>query len=303
MVLSLCACEEKQEAVSGVPFDPEDYAPETIERYEHRNYGIIIEYPSSFSKRVGNLELDGYITFEKEDATIFVYIPDYDNNRFLFVEEYAEDVLELPTGDDSGIARFGKSNGYKAVEKTDEKKRIDFVVKGVDAFYRFAYETTDEEFTEADETFLQVMGSIRIDDGMYNKLTSMISRYTLLLEYAESMQYVTDINYVNHSLNNFLTTGEERHKETALNTCRTVVEEISEIRDYERTDGDLYEKEWGKIVEKASEVLDCCNRIEKAINDGDIATAQKIARTEVSYELSELSAGYISIINAEIAEY
>ena len=302
-VLSLCACEEEQEAISGTPFDPEDYAPETIERYEHRNYGIIIEYPSSFSNRVGNLELDGYITFEKEDATIFVYVPDYDNNRVLFVEEYAEDILELSGDEGSGIARFGKSNGYKAIEKTDEKTRIDFVVKGVDAFYRFAYETTDENFTEADETFLQVMGSIRIDDGVYNKLTSMVSRYKVLLEYAESMQYVSDINYVNHSLNNFLTTGEERHRETALKTCRSVREEIIKIRDYERTDGDLYEKEWEEIVEKASEVIDCCNRIETAINGGDISAAQKTARTEVSYELSELSAGYLSIINAEIAEY
>ncbi len=302
MVFTLCACEEQQEAVSGTPFDPEDYEPDTIERYEHRNYGIILEHPSSFERK-GNLELDGYITFEREDATIYVYVPDYDNNKVLFVEEYADSILELSGDEGSGITRFGKSNGYKAVEKTEEKTRIDFVIKGIDAFYRFAYETTNEDFTEEDETFLQIMSSIRIDDGVYNKLTSMISRYNVLLEYATSMQYVTDINYVNHSLNNFGTTGEERHKETALTTCQTVRTKISEIRDYERADGDMYEKEWEKIVEKASEVLDCCNRIEQAIKNGDIAEAQKIARMEVNYELSETSSGYLSIINSEIAEY
>lgn len=305
MLLSFCACEKTPgmgDAISGTEFDPDDYAPVTMERYEHRNYGIIIEYPSNFEK-TGNFELDGYMTFEKDDSAIYVYVPDYENGDILFVEEYATEELDLPDGKGSGISKYGKSTGYKAVEYTDDGVRIDFVVKGVDAFYRFAYETTAEGFTEEDETFQQIMASIRVDDGVYNKLTSMVSRYKTLLEYATSMQYVTDINYVNHSLNNFSTTNEARHKQIAIDTCIKARTEIEEICAYERMEDDMYEQEWEKVIEKATEVIEHCKAIEKAINEGDVAGAQKIARTEINYDLSDAAAAYMSIINSEIAEY
>ena len=303
MVFSFCACEEAQPEISGTAFDPDEYEPETIERYEHRNYGIIIEYPSSFNNKVGNLELDGYITFESEDSSIFVYVPDYDNNGILFVEGYVTDILKLAGEPGSGSVKYGKSNGYKVISREGDKIRIDFIIKGIDAFYRFAYVTKAEGFTEENETFLQVMGSIRIDDGVYNKLTSMASRYKTLLEYAKSMQYITDADYVNHSLNTFVSTNEERHKNSALATCSTIRTKISEICNYERAETDIYETEWKKIVELAKGVLESCENMEKCINNGDIAGAQKIARTEFGHDLNIAAESYLSIINSEIAEY
>ncbi|MBQ7119963.1 MAG: hypothetical protein IJO09_07085 [Oscillospiraceae bacterium] len=303
MVLSLCACEEEEAPISGKEFDPDDYALETVERYEHRDYGIIIEYPSAFSEKVGNFELDGYISFEKEDAAVFVYVPDYENNDVLFVEGYAKDILKLQGEAGSGNTKYGKSSGYKSISHSGDRIRVDFVIKGVDAFYRFAYETKAEGFTEEDETFRQVMESIRIDDGVYNKLTSMAARYKTILDYAKSMQYITDADYINHSLNNFESTNEERHKNSALSTCVTIRTKISEICDYERAAGDIYEKEWNKIVGLAKGIVESCDRMEACINEGDIEGAQKIARTEFKDDLSKAAESYLSIINSEISEY
>ena len=307
LALGLCACEEKgfEDAISGTEFDPDEYNLETIERYEHREYGIILEYPSGF-ERVGNFELDGYMTFEKDDTSIYVYVPDYDNNDVVFVEKYVKETLGLRGDKGSGVAKYGKSSGYKLVSNSGDKIRIDFVVKGIDAFYRFAYVTNAEGFTEEDETFRQVMESIRIDDGVYSKLTSMSSRYRVLFEYArmESPEnYVNDVYYINHCLNSYETTNEARHKQEALTTCRNIIEKISEISGYNRNEDDIYEEEWQKVKKAAEEVLECCERIEKAINNGDYAYAQKIARSEVNYDLNRAADAYLSIINAEIAEY
>ena len=303
LLLSLCACTKNEEDfISGTSFDQSEYDTASYARYENVLYGIIIEYPENY-ERVGNFELDGYITFEGEDTAISIYVPDVENNDILTPEEYVEDVLELDYDDDSIITKYGKSSGFKAVTREDGNIRIDFIVKGVDGFYRFGFETAEEGFSEEDIVFQTVMSSIRIDDGIYNKLSRMSNRYDVLLEYATSMQYITDTNYANHCLNNFISTKEERHKQDALTTIATIEEEIGKILTHEREEDEGYDDQWQEITEEAQLVLDACTSARELISAGDIEGAQKILRTEFKYDLSDNSSAFISMINAELAEY
>ena len=212
-------------------------------------------------------------------------------------------MLNLSGDEGSGTTKYGKCSGYKTILRDDEKTTIDFVIKGIDAFYRFAYSSNDEDFSEDDYVFQSVMSSIRIDDGVYNKLNRMSSRYTVLLEYATSMQYITDANYANHCLNNYAQSNEERHKIDALNTSKLIRDEIGKILTHERDEGEGYDSLWEEIIEDAKKVEDACFRAEKCVQDGDYEGAQKIARTEFLYDLSEHASKFIATINAEISEY
>lgn len=301
MCLSLGACSmsPREDYISGVSFDPADYDTGALARYENKNFGIILEYPEKY-ERVGNFDLDGYITFEGEDVEISVYVPDMENNDILTAQEYAGSVLELSG---SRPAKYGKCSGCKVVSDKDGRVRIDFIVKGVDAFYRFAYEAPAEGFTEENADFQSVMSSIRIDDGVYNKLTRMSSRYTVLLEYAKSMQYITDANYANHCLNSFEMSKDERHKNDALNTYANIRAELTKIIEHERDDDEGYNSMWEEITAEAGAVIDACLRAEEAVRNGNYEEAQKIARMEFSYNLSDKCSKFIETINAEISEY
>ena len=297
--LGACSMSPREDYISGVSFDPADYDTGALARYENKNFGIILEYPEKY-ERVGNFDLDGYITFEGEDVAISVYVPDMENNDILTAQEYAENVLELSG---SRPAKYGKCSGCKVVSDSDDKVRIDFIIKGVDAFYRFAYEVPSEGFTEENTDFQSVMSSIRIDDGVYNKLTRMSSRYSVLLEYAKSMQYITDANYANHCLNSFEMSKDERHKNDALNTSANIRAELIKIIDHERDEDEGYDAMWEEITEEAQAVIDACLRAEEAVNSGNYEEAQKIARMEFSYTLSDKCSKFIETINAEISEY
>ncbi len=294
-----CSMSPREDYISGVSFDPAEYDTRALARYENKNFGIILEYPEKY-ERVGNFDLDGYITFEGDDVAISVYVPDMNNNDILTAQEYAENVLELMG---SRPAKYGKSNGCKIVSGDDGRVRIDFIVKGVDAFYRFAYEAPEEGFAEENEDFQSVMSSIRIDDGIYNKLTRMSSRYTVLLEYAKSMQYITDANYANHCLNSFEMSKDERHKNEALVASANIRAELEKIITHERGDDEGYNAMWKEIITEAQEVIDACLRAEEAVKSGKYEEAQRIARMELSYDLSDKCAKFIETINAEISEY
>ncbi|MBQ7054640.1 MAG: hypothetical protein IJN97_05420 [Oscillospiraceae bacterium] len=294
-----CSMSPREDYISGISFDPADYDTGALARYENKLYGIILEYPEKY-ERVGNFDLDGYITFEGDDVAISVYVPDMENNDILTAQEYTESVLEL-TG--SRPAKYGKCSGSKVVSDDDERVRVDFIVKGVDAFYRFAYEAPAEGFTEENEDFQSVMSSIRIDDGIYNKLTRMSSRYTVLLEYAKSMQYITDANYANHCLNTFEMSKDERHKNDALATSANIRAELMKIIEHERDEDEGYDSMWEEITTEAQEVIDACLRAEEAVKSGNYEEAQRIARMEFSYDLSDKCSRFIETINAEISEY
>lgn len=303
LILSLGACApDAEDYISGTRFDPIEYQNVEVARYENRMHGIIIEYPETY-ERVGNLDLDGYITFEGDGNVVSIYLPDNENNDILTSEEYVDEILRLEKTEESGNVKYGKSSGYKIVTRENGRTTVDFIVKGVDGFYRFAFTSSDADFTEEDETFMSVMGSIRIDDGIYSKLTRMSSRYTALLKYATSMQYITDANYANHSLNNYLTTKDERYKTEARNAYSTIRTEISNIINYERENSENYDYEWNKIISEAEKAIDACNRAEECVNRGDYEGAQKIARGEFTYALSDNSSAFLSIINTEISEY
>ncbi len=299
--LSLGACSmlPREDYISGVSFDPADYDTDALARYENRNFGIILEYPEKYV-RVGNFDLDGYITFEGNDVAISVYVPDTENNDILTAQEYAESVLELSG---SSPVKYGKCSGSKVVSRDDERVRLDFIIKGVDAFYRFAYEAPAEGFTEENGDFQSVMSSIRIDDGVFDKLTSMLSRYTVLLEYAENMQYITDANHANHCLNSFEMSKDERHKNDALATSANIRAELEKIIAHERGDDEGYDAMWKEITEQAQALTDACLRAEEAVRSGNYEEAQRITRTDFSYDLSDSCSKFIETINGEISEY
>lgn len=302
-IFSLGACTPNEEDyLSGTSFDPIDYQTVETERYENRLYGIIIEYPETY-ERIGNFDLDGYITFEGDGNVISLYVPDTENNDILTAEAYVDEVLSLEKNEECGNVKYGKSSGYKVVTRESEKTAVDFIVKGVDGFYRFTFTSPDEDFTEEDETFRSVMSSIRIDDGIYSKLTNMSGRYTTLLEYATSMQYITDANYANHSLNNYLTTNDERYKDEALSASATIRTEMTNILEYERGEDEGYDYEWAQITDEAEKIITACDRAEDCVARGDYAGAQKIARGEFTYDLSDNASAFLSMINAEISEY
>lgn len=294
-----CSMSTREDYISGVSFDPEDYDTGALARYENKLYGIIIEYPEKY-ERIGNFDLDGHITFEGNDVVVSVYVPDMENRDVLTAQEYAESVLELSG---SRPAKYGKCSGCKVVSSDGERIKIDFIVKGVNAFYRFAYEAPAEGFTEENADFQSVMSSIRIDDGIYNILTRMSSHYTVFLEYARSMQYITDANYANHCLNSFEMSKDERYKNDALNTYANIRAELTKIIEYERDDDEEYDAMWEEITEKAQAVIDACLRAEEAVRSGNYEEAQRIARTDFSYDLSDSCSKFIDTIDAEISEY
>ncbi|MBQ6902714.1 MAG: hypothetical protein IJN71_06900 [Oscillospiraceae bacterium] len=303
MTLSLASCApDTEDYISGTSFDPIEYDTGAVARYENQLYGIILEYPEKY-QRIGNFDLDGYVTFEGDGVVVSVYVPDTENNDILTAEAYVDEVLELPKTEGSGVTKYGKCNGYKVLKREDGKITIDFIVKGVDAFYRFAYSQSEEDFTEENATFQQIMGSIRIDDGVYNMLNRMASRYKVLLEYATSMQYITDANYANHCLNNFASSGDVRHKEEALSTSAAIREEIEKIISHKREEDEQYEEMWNEVVESAEKILESCKKAEECVKTGDYEGAQKIARTDFSYDLSDDASRFLATINAEIAEY
>ncbi len=302
-IFSLGACTpDEEDYLSGTSFGTAGYEAVKMARYENSLYGIIIEYPETY-ERVGNLDLDGYITFEGNGNAIDVYVPDTENKDILTSEAYVDEVLGLEKNEESGNVKYGKSSGYKLVSREDGKTTVDFIVKGIDGFYRFAFTSTDETFTEENEIFKSVMSSIRINDGVYTKLISMSKRYSVLLEYAVSMQYVSDANYANHSLDNYLTTNNERYKTAALDTSAAIRTEMTNIINYKREDGESYDYEWGKVVAEAEKIIESCNRVEECVVRGDYAAAQKIARGEFTYDLSDNASDFLSIINTEMSEY
>ncbi|MBQ8003490.1 MAG: hypothetical protein IJ299_00115 [Oscillospiraceae bacterium] len=299
LALGACTPAHEEKYISGISFDPADYDTGATARYENKLYGIILEYPEKY-QRVGNFDLDGYITFEGDGIAISVYVPDMENNDILTPQEYAETVLGLA---ESRPAKYGKCSGCKVTEEADGRIRIDFIVKGVDAFYRFAYEAPAEGFTEENADFQSVMSSIRIDDGVYNKLTRMSSRYTVLLEYAKSMQYITDANYANHCLNSFEMSKDERHKNDALSTSANIRAELLKIIEHKRGEDEGYDSMWEEICAEAQEIIDACISAEEAVKSGNYEEAQRIARTEFSYDLADNCSKFIETINAEISEY
>lgn len=305
VIFSFAACTNHEDlAISGTSFEPIEYENDgEFARYENALHGVIIEYPDGY-ERIGNLDADGFISFEGDGNIIEVYAADQDHNDILTPEEYTNDIIDIwYIGAESYAVKYGKTSGFKAVRRKDGRIRIDFAVKGVDAFYRFAYETDEEGFTEEDPIFQHVMASIRIDDGNLNRLSRMATRYSILFEYVVNLDYVTDINYVNHCLNSYELSKDKMHIEEALSYVGTVRTEITKITEYEREEEEGFDDEWQEIFSEAEKVLACCDRIEEKIKSGDYEEAQRMARTEVSYELAEKAEDFVAIINAEIGEY
>lgn len=303
MLSVLVACRpNSDEDISGVAFDLPEYNTDTFSRYENKHYGIIIEYPEKL-QRLGNFELDGYICFEVDDISLKVYIPDTETETIMSVEEYTNRFMKFGKTDESENIKYGKTTGYKSVIRKDGNLTVEFIVKGVDGFYRFSYTCLEETWEDNKKSFEEIFSSIRIDDGIYSKLNRMAIRYKELLEYATSLQYVTDANYANHCLNNFNITGSPQDKEEALQTWKSIKSELSLIANYEREEGEQYGEYWDKIIVEAESMIAVCDDAIATIERGDIAAAQRISLTAVSYELSEVSAKFLSIINAEIAEY
>ena len=305
IIMTFTACTNHEDlAISGTSFDPIDYVNEDeFVRYENAAHGVIIEYPDGY-ERVGNFDIDGYISFEGDGNIIEVYASDKENNDILTAEEYTNEILDIwYIGEESYSTQYGKTSGFKAVTRKDGRIRIDFAVKGVDAFYRFAYEADEATFNEDDPKFQYVMSSIRIDDGNYNRLARMAARYSLLFEYVTDLKYVTDINYVNHCLNSFELSKDELQKQEALRYVDSVRMEIKKITAYEREKDEGFDTEWQEVVVAAETVIGCCDRIEAAIFSENYAEAQSIARSEVNYELSEKAERFVATINAELGEY
>ncbi len=305
VIASFAACTNHEDlAISGTSFDPIDYVNEgEFARYENAYYGVIIEYPEGY-ERVGNFDTDGYISFEGDGTVIEVYASDKEHNDILTPEQYTNDILDIwYIGEESYSTKYGKTSGFKAVRRNDGRIRIDFAVKGVDAFYHFAYETDEDGFSEDDPKFQYIMGSIRIDDGNYNRLSRMAARYSLLFEYVTQLNYVTDINYVNHCLNSFELSKDDMQKKEALRYVDSVRTEIEKITAYEREEGEGFDEEWQEVVTEAENVIDCCDRIEAAIFSENYSEAQSIARSEINYALSEKAERFVAMINAELGEY
>lgn len=305
VITSLAACTNHEDlAISGTSFDPIDYVNEgEFARYENALHGVIIEYPEGY-ERIGNLDVDGYISFEGDGTVIEVHASDKEHNDILTPEEYTNDILDIwYIGKESFATKYGKTSGFKAVNRKNGRIRIDFAVKGVDAFYHFAYETEEEGFTEEDPIFQYVMGSIRIDDGNYNRLSRMAARYSLLFEYVTQLNYITDINYVNHCLNSFELSKDDAQKQEALKYVDSVRAEIEKITAYEREEDEGFDAEWQEVLTEAESVINCCDRIEAAIFSEKYSEAQSIARSEVSYALSEKAERFVATINAELGEY
>ncbi len=303
IVFSMSSCGNEQDAISGV--DPNAgivYDDREYSRYENRTYGIIVEYPSE-AQRVGNYEKDGYLSFTWEKSKLEIYVPDEDNMDVTSAEEYVVDVLKIRPNDESGNMSYGKSSGYRVITHEDGYIRSDFYILGAEAVCHFGYVCPEDETLDTNPTYQTVMASIRVDDGKFNNLASMSNRYGVLLEYAISMQYITDINYVNNCLGNYADLKDKDYLAKAKESLGLIREEIEKIVNYERKEGDLYDEIWERVLEPAEKLYKACDDIEKEIESGNISKAQSIGNKEFGYKLSEEAQNYLSVINDEIAEY
>lgn len=306
IVFTLCGCTGGEEDyISGTSFNPEDYRPaNAYEEYQNKLHGIIIDYPIE-ATRQGNFDIDGSIAFVSENSEIEIFKPDTENSEtMLTAEEYANEFLDARKEENTAAVKYGKSSGFRIIRKEDDgRTSVDFVVKGTDAFYRFKYISSEPDFSEDNPEFQYIMGSIRIDDGEYNKLYRMSSRYKLQLEYATSMQYITDSNYAIHCLNNYETTKNERNKAEAIATYDNIKKEMTVIINYKREEGEGFDEEWQAVLEGAQEIYSACEKVLSYINDGRDEEAQRLSRSEFGYALSDAATRFIETINAELAEY
>ncbi len=304
IVFSISSCGNQEDAISGVNpnadviYDDRDYS-----RYENKTYGIIVEYPSE-AQRVGNYEKDGFLSFTWEKSKLEIYVPDKDNMDVMSAEEYVVDVLGIRPNEESGNVSYGKSSGYRVITREEDGYvRSDFYVLGVDSVCRFGYVCPKNEFYDNEPTYYTIMSSIRIDDGKFDNLASMSNRYGVLLEYAISMQYITDINYVNNCLNNYVDLKDKDYLDRAKETVASIREEVGKIVNYERKEEDVYDEIWERVLAPAEELYKACEDIEKEIEAGNINAARSISNKKFTYTLSKEADTYLSTINKEISEY
>ncbi len=303
-IFSFSACTPNEEDyLSGVSNEPPVEEDENeFARYENQLYGIILEYPETY-ERIGNFDADGYISFEGDGNAVFIYVPDDESDLLMTTEEYAYDILNLPKSENAATVTYGKTTGFRTFSKAGGRITVEFVVRGLNAFYRFAYASPESLFSEDDPIFSGVMASIRIDDGKYTLLNKMLAEYTILLEYATSMQYATDANYANHCLNTFETSGEESYLKNATDTFTSMKEKLDEICTHVQGEGESFPDLWNKISATAKRMSDACSSAISAIETGNMADAQKISRTDFTYDLSDSAEMFISAIDTEIGEY
>ena len=93
-VFALSACgNDPAPDLSGSDYDfLNEKANEKYERYENELLGIIMEYPARYEK-VGNMDIDGYITFEGDNNVISVFVPDSTSEHLFSAEDYAVKAL------------------------------------------------------------------------------------------------------------------------------------------------------------------------------------------------------------------
>ena len=302
LTLSLAACQPEDDAISGVANIPEEKPDVKTARYENQHYGIIIEYPETY-ERVGNLDSDGFLTFEGDGNSVAIYIPDTETDLEMSESEYTTDVLGLPLSSDVSLVTYGKTTGYRTFTYEGDLVTLEFIAKGVDGFYRFSFTCDRNSFVEDDPTFLDIMSSIRIDDGIFISLYKQSAKYTVLLQYVTTQQYITDADYANHCLNNYETTGDADHIDTAKKTFSTIRDELVAIINHEREEEESFAELWAEIVTEAERLKAACDKALEAIDSGDTKTAQKLTRTEFSYQLSDNAALLVSAIQKEVGEY
>lgn len=303
LVLSLSACQDYDDAISGISNIPEPEPEIEVERYENQKHGIIIEFPKTY-ERNGNLDKDGFITFDGDGDSLAIYIPDTETDiDEMTAEVYASQKLNLPASPDSGVVTYGKTTGYRTFVYDERGVTVEFVAKGVDGFYRFSFTTNRADFTEHDRVFTLIMASIRIDDGVFISLYKMAKEYTLLLQYVTTQAYVTDADYANHCLNNYDLTGDKDHIDTALATFTTIRDELSKIANHPREEDEEFGEHWVEIAAEAERLCAVCDEAVNAINSGDYTTAKKLVRSQFSFKLSEDASAFISAIQVEVGEY
>ena len=303
LTFALVACQPEDDAISGVatvaPPEPEIKTA----RYENQTHGIILEYPETY-ERVGNLDEDGFLTFEGDGNTIALYVPDTEADvDAMNADDYALKVLKLAMTPDSSFTTYGKTSGYRTFTYTADTTTLEFVAEGVDGFYRFSFTSARETFSESDRVFNLVMSSIRIDDGVFISLYKMSKEYTVLLQYVTTQQYVTDADYANHCLNNYDLSGDCDHIHTARETFVSIKTELAKISNFKRGEEDGFDDLWADILSEAIRLQGVCDEAITAIDAGDYDTAKKLARSQFSFDLSEDAALLISAIQAEVSEY
>ena len=305
VIFSFAACTAPaDDYVSGVATPPpvKEYDGE-LARYENPLLGIIIEYPSEY-RRIGNFDVDGHISFEGNGSEVFIYNPDKNkSNLSLTAKEYALEIIGLSESPEAEVVTYGKTTGYRTFAEIGGRTVAQFVVKGVDGFYRFDFAIPAARFSETDPVFTTVMSSIRIDDGIYNMLNKMLAEYRLLLEYATSMQYVTDANYANHCLNTFETSGDESYKNTAINTFLTMKNELLQISAHIPDEGESFPELWNKVLMYTQQTISECDAALVAIETGNIEEAQRLCRVAFTYDLSDTAEKFVLAISTEIGEY